>query len=442
MRCNILRNLYIKSNGDIRCDDDYGERVLLGRLNEDSTFSPSLFFNNGKFQKIRHDFENNQLPWGNTCQNCAFLTNGEIEDSFAQKNINKIQLETSLLCALKCPACSREKQIKLGRKPLILSLTKLENLLKGLVSEKFSVKQFEFCGQGEPLNHPEFSTLFHLIKKYYPNANTSLVTNGNFDYLQKLSGCSLTEIIVSVDGSNQSNYQTYRVGGTFEKCVQFMRDIKKFAPACSLVWKYILFNHNDSDNDILAAQAIANELEVDELRFVGTNYGPASNRLSTNLSFPITYQATSIAFHPYIKGTLATLKLEQTKLATLKKFIPWRSENIMHHLDRAVLAQQNGELLLFIDGWLVANDQSNNAYLCLGKSKKKIVPIFARPDVAKIHQCKKTTGFRVALQVTRDHIGQEIELRFIAQGYLQQYVQAYQIKVPSLETLNVLPDSA
>lgn len=146
MKCNILKNLYIKSNGDIRCDDDYGERVLLGKITVDSIFSPAALFNNEHYTKIRESFAQDLAPWGETCEKCAIFSNGKIEDALVDKRIHKIQLEPSLHCSLLCPSCSRVNQLREGRYPLLLTQEILRNFLEGLIRETYDVDIFEFCG--------------------------------------------------------------------------------------------------------------------------------------------------------------------------------------------------------------------------------------------------------------------------------------------------------
>lgn len=132
----------MKSNGDIRCDDDFGERVVLGKIAEEMVFSPSELFHNKPYSEIRAAYAADQPPWGKTCEKCAFFRDGKVKSTFFDKKITKIQLELTLLCSLKCPQCSRVKQIKEGRKPLVMTSGLLASLLNGLLNEGYSVERF------------------------------------------------------------------------------------------------------------------------------------------------------------------------------------------------------------------------------------------------------------------------------------------------------------
>ncbi len=52
MPCRILRSLYLRANGEIPCDDDFGEQMNLGWVQKNAKFSPSEIFSNEKYQAI------------------------------------------------------------------------------------------------------------------------------------------------------------------------------------------------------------------------------------------------------------------------------------------------------------------------------------------------------------------------------------------------------
>ncbi len=401
MKCNILKNLYVKSNGDIRCDDDYGERVLLGKISPDSSFSPNQLFANDYYTQIKTAFSEGLAPWGETCEKCAFFANGKIEDGFSGKHIHKIQLEPSLHCFLLCPSCSRVKQIREGRTPLLMTQELLTNFLEGLVGEGYSVDSFEFCGQGEPLNHPEFSGLCRLINKWFPQAKTLLVTNANFDATKKLLDCKLDEIIVACDGAEQASYEQYRVNGNFETCLQFMHTVKSMSPKTYLTWKYILFAHNSSDAELIKAQALADEIDVDNLQFIYTQYGPIAERFLKPEAdvFPLKSTKATLKNHPYITNMLAVTSLKKLKLSQLPKryeFVYGKSEPFQHHLDRASLAVHDGYFYLAVDGWCVPQNRQMKLFLKYGEQSKIIQTIYAREDVSTLYAYPYPSGFRLA----------------------------------------------
>jgi len=115
MNCDILSTLYVKSNGEILCNDDFGERVSLGSCRQ-SADDPDIHqtLNNDRYQHIREALKNDQTPWPEVCENCSFFRPDEpySNDLHQSRIIQKIQIEASLACALKCPECSNLIQIK------------------------------------------------------------------------------------------------------------------------------------------------------------------------------------------------------------------------------------------------------------------------------------------------------------------------------------------
>ena len=404
MKCNILKNLYIKSNGDVRCDDDYGERILLGSLKEHAEFFPDSFFNNPQYTKIRADFSNNTPPWREVCEKCAIFANGEIEDSFKHKLIKKIQIEPSLHCSLLCTTCSRVGQIREGRKPFLLSLTVLENFLAGIVREHYKVEIIEFCGQGEPLNHPQFSAICQLIKQYLPDTKLHLITNANFDPQDKLVDCYLDEIVVSCDGVDQASYEQFRVSGNFNKCIEFMKVAKQLYPSSKLIWKYIVFKHNDSDEQLIQAQQMADALPVNELQFIVTQYGPISQRFTQiePEKFPIISRKATLKTHPYVTNMIATTVahfIGRSKKIKLYQWLYGKTEPFAHHIDRISLSSHEEKFYLSVDGWWVPLKKWAKVFIQVGEQVKAVQSFVTRDDISEIYQYPLASGFRVTLML-------------------------------------------
>ena len=96
------------------------------------------------------------------------------------------------------------------------------------------------------------------------------------DKREKLISSGLDTIEFSIHGSSQETYGKYHRGGDFEKAISNMRslldqkrvhgiDQKPF-----VVWKYILFTWNDSDEAVERAIEISKEIGVDRLTFALT----------------------------------------------------------------------------------------------------------------------------------------------------------------------------
>lgn len=270
--CRILRSLYLRANGEIPCDDDFGEQINLGWVPRNSKFSPTEIFTNEKYLAIEEAFNSQSMPWSRICNHCALNRPSDPPDNHLRsKVISYFQIEPTLACALACPGCSRSKQIRQRPRPHTLELNQLQNLLNGLLSEGYVVHNIEYCGQGEPLDHPNFKKIVEATRKAYPVGKQRLITNGNNDYRAKLDGTFIDEIMVSIDGATQQSYEKYRIGGALNTALNFTRNAKEANRKQFVVWKYILFTHNDTEDEIKLAEEIALGLGVDRLQFVRTH---------------------------------------------------------------------------------------------------------------------------------------------------------------------------
>jgi organic radical activating enzyme len=305
MNCEILRTLYVKANGEILCNDDQGEQVVLGipDYESDSLGIDSLFANR-HYDHIRASFANGVVPWPGICEKCAFLRRLEAfsGDLLSTRVIQKIQFESSLSCALRCPSCSNKTQLEIRGGPVHFPLEWMSNLLAELSFYSYTVQLIEFCGQGEPLNHPQFNQLLALTRQLMPNTPIRVITNGNHGFEAKIGSELVHEMLVSIDGATQESYVKYRVNGQIEKAFAFLRDsVRMLIPRGGrVVWKYILLTSNDSQDELIKAQEIAHEIGVSRLWFVHGHGDMKSTKHSFDnpLSVPVQYPNVKIESHP------------------------------------------------------------------------------------------------------------------------------------------------
>lgn len=316
MNCEILETLYLRSNGDIPCNDDAGESVLLGLIRaRQAGWSASGHFNNHRYRHIRAALQRGEPPWPGVCARCAFFRPHEpYADALAARRIRKIQVEPSLACRLRCPACSNRWQVRARGEPLQLAPALFTRVLEALRDEGYRVDEIEYCGQGEPLLHPDFPGFVRRARELFPTARQRLITSGNFDFADATGGERIDEIMVSCDGAFADSYARYRVGGDLEVALRFLRDAAaaRDRRGGAVIWKYILFEWNDSLAELTAARTLATEMGLDWLLFVYTHSaGRSRGYTAVNApSFPVlgprvTTNATPIH---YQSGALAALQ--------------------------------------------------------------------------------------------------------------------------------------
>lgn len=291
MNCLALTSVYLRASGDVPCYCDAGINVSMGNVHSDSL--PSIL-GNARFVHARSELEKDRLPWGRTCEECSLLRRGEpLSDGLAARRIQTLQVEPSLACNLRCPCCPNGEMMSKAKGSRLLDPAAFEKVLVDLRDARYHIGEIEYCGHGEPTLHPDFPSFVATARCMFPGALQRLITNGTRNYAKVTGGEPLDEIVVSCDGFFQESYEKYRIGGKVSGPLAFLRD----APAMVAgrrqrrTWKYILFDWNDSDEEILAAQEAAHEMDIDLLFFVVTHSTFRSQRYTSATigNLPIAY---------------------------------------------------------------------------------------------------------------------------------------------------------
>jgi hypothetical protein len=111
------------------------------------------------------------------------------------------------------------------------------------------------------------------IKARYPHIYLYTSTNGlafTDDKVRQLARSGIDEVTFSIDGASQEAYVKYRQRGNFDKAIANLRAMlderaKTGRDLPFVNWRYILFNWNDSDEEMNRARALAAEIGVDRL---------------------------------------------------------------------------------------------------------------------------------------------------------------------------------
>jgi molybdenum cofactor biosynthesis enzyme MoaA len=121
-------------------------------------------------------------------------------------------------------------------------------------------------GFGEPLFNSRCHDMARLARELFPSARIFMDTNGNFGDRRatEIADCGLSDIRLGIDGCDQESYVAYREKGSFAKAYAFagkLADaIRKTGSSTEAVWKYILFRHNDRDEQIALAIKLAADI--------------------------------------------------------------------------------------------------------------------------------------------------------------------------------------
>jgi radical SAM protein with 4Fe4S-binding SPASM domain len=125
--------------------------------------------------------------------------------------------------------------------------------------------------QGEPLMNPDFFEMVSYAKKRKIYTATS--TNGHFldeGNARMLVESGLDRLIISLDGTDQDTYATYRRRGDLERVrrglenvVEWKKRMKSSKPY--LIIQFLVFKHNE--HQISEMRKLAKELGADKLEF-------------------------------------------------------------------------------------------------------------------------------------------------------------------------------
>lgn len=384
MNCEILEKLYIRSNGDIPCYDDAGETILLGRVEPDNPdWDIRTVFDNPSYRHIRTALRNGMPPWPETCSRCALLRPDKpFSDRLSKRRIRTLQVEPSLACNLRCPGCTQGAQIRTRPKPFLMPLELFDTALRSLRRHGFRLGEVEYCGQGEPLLHPGFARFVEAARKTTPEAGQRLITSGNFDYWKTTGGVALDEIFVSCDGLYPQNYVKYRIGGDARLPLAFMRDAPRQVEGRrqKMIWKYILFEFNDNDDEICAAQRMAQDIGIDLLMFVFTHSAYKSQRYSAANASELPILFPNVA-------TSATPIHERESVAAVST--GWRLVKRHHWKDGMCMLDEVaviGGSALRVRGWALAKTRIDAIEVELnGRPVGRTRLTINRPDVLRAH---------------------------------------------------------
>jgi hypothetical protein len=286
--CTQLFQYFIKADGTMSCSCMRYWDILADMRNVDA----GAFYNGPMMKYIRESFAEGYEPFP-FCDGCASrLTNIPWNLASAgseYKNIN-LHIEPSNDCNLYCEACictfERLTTNVPERKSLEYEL--YEKFLNEIKAAGLTVQELALVGFGEPLFNSRTPDMARLARQLFPSTSIFLDTNANFGKrrAEELADCGLDKIRLSLDGVDQSSYEGYRRNGEFDKALQFMKElaaeIRRTGSSTRALWKYILFDHNDRDEQLLAAVKMADEIGI-PITFDGTVGANASRRTSTEI---------------------------------------------------------------------------------------------------------------------------------------------------------------
>lgn len=178
-----------------------------------------------------------------------------------------IAFEPTTSCNLRCPECP--SGLRSFTRPTGMLQEDLFKSTIDQIADKLLYLTFYF--QGEPYLHPKFTELVQYATER--GIYTATSTNAHYlkeDLAEKTVKSGLDRLIISIDGTTQDTYESYRIGGKLEKVIEGTKEIVKAKKKLKsntphLIFQFLVVKPNE--HQIQDVKDLAKELGVDEVRF-------------------------------------------------------------------------------------------------------------------------------------------------------------------------------
>ena len=253
------------------CGDPYGQRVL----GDTRTSTVSGVWTGATASSLRQDLNAGGSKF---CGDCALKLPLKKDQQPPQRDLavtalpSRLYIETTAACNISCEqaCCAPETGITRTRQAGMLDF----DLFKRVVDEAGpSLGRIDFFNYGEAFLHKRAVEMCEYIKQQFPHIYLYTSTNGlafSEEQIRRLVRSGIDEVTFSIDGATPDSYVKYRRRGDFDKAIRnlgFATDEKRASgrDVPFINWRYILFGHNDSDEEMQLARKTAATLGVDRL---------------------------------------------------------------------------------------------------------------------------------------------------------------------------------
>jgi radical SAM protein with 4Fe4S-binding SPASM domain len=178
-----------------------------------------------------------------------------------------LSFEPTTSCNLRCPECP--SGLRNFTRPIGMAE---EDLYKKLVDELHPrLIYLLLYFQGEPFLHPKFLDYVRYASK--KGIYTATSTNAHYlkdDIAKQTVESGLDRLIISIDGTTQESYASYRVGGKLSKVIEGTRNLVRWKKELKSSTPHIIFQFlvvKPNEHQIEDVKKLAKELGVDEVGF-------------------------------------------------------------------------------------------------------------------------------------------------------------------------------
>lgn len=177
-----------------------------------------------------------------------------------------ISIEPTTSCNLRCPECPSGLR-QFTRPTGMLQDGLFERTIDELSP---SLLYLIFYFQGEPYLNPKFLDMVYYASK----KRIYTATSTNAHYLNDINArktieSGLDRLIISIDGTTQETYSSYRIGGKLEKVIEGAKNIIKWKKELKSNTPHVIFQFlvvKPNEHQIDEVRALGREIGVDEVR--------------------------------------------------------------------------------------------------------------------------------------------------------------------------------
>lgn len=176
-----------------------------------------------------------------------------------------ISIEPTTSCNLRCPECPSGLR-SFSRPTGMLPQDLFQHTINQLAP---TLSYLTFYFQGEPYLHPDFLTMV----QYASQKGIYTATSTNAHYLndeaaRKTVASGLDRLIISIDGTTQETYQSYRIGGKLDKVVEGAKNIVRWKKKMRSQTPHVIFQFlvvKPNEHQIADVFALGHEIGVDQV---------------------------------------------------------------------------------------------------------------------------------------------------------------------------------
>jgi MoaA/NifB/PqqE/SkfB family radical SAM enzyme len=253
------------------CADPYARRVL----GDFRTTSLTAIWRSPLATELREDINTGGSPFCGDCPLKQPLAAGEpapVRDLNVPALPSRLYIECTAACNISCfqACCAPETGITRTRQAGMLDWSLFT---RAMDEAGPALVRVDFFNYGEAFLHKRAVEMCEYIKSKFPHIYLYTSTNGlalNEEKARRLVHSGIDEVTFSIDGASQETYARYRQRGRFDVALANLRIMaeekaKSGRDVPQLNWRYILFQWNDSDEEMNRARALAADLGIDRL---------------------------------------------------------------------------------------------------------------------------------------------------------------------------------